>query len=223
MKPQHILIAVATTLTLLAQERFDHQVRADFFAGFAGDSAALARGMKKSEDTLQANPKHAEALVWHGAGLFFLSGQSFQKKDMAKGMELYGKGIGEMSQAVALEPNNIGVRVPRAAALSAGARFMPPEMAKPLFESVLDDYTTVYQLHAKDFDQLGTHRKGELLFGLADTYSRLGATDKADQYYKLINEKMPNTAYAKRAEKWFETRQPIAPTQAGCIGCHTGK
>lgn len=223
MKIQPTILALTAVFTLYSAERFDHLVRGDYFAGFNGDAAALERGMKKSEEVLKENPKHAEALVWHGAGVFYLSGQHFQKKEFQKGMELYGKGIGEMSQAVAMEPGSIAVRVPRAAVLSSAARFMPPDMAKPLFESVIDDYTVTYNLQKSKLDTLGTHPKGELLFGLADAHSRLGNTAQADIYFKILQESMPGTAYAKRADKWFETHQPIPASQAGCLGCHTGK
>ena len=53
----------------LATQRFDYLVRADFFAGAAGDEARLARAMELCERTLADNPKHPEAMVWHGAGL----------------------------------------------------------------------------------------------------------------------------------------------------------
>jgi len=222
MKLQHIFL-IAMTTVLFSQVRFDHLVREDFFAGFSGNTERLERGMKNAEAAFKDNPKHAEAMVWHGAGLFYQSNVAFQKRDMAKGMELYTRGIGEMNQAVALEPKNIGVRVPRAAVLSAGAKFMPPDMAKPLFMSVIEDYYTVYQMQEKNLDQLGTHPKGELLFGLADTFSRIGAKEKADHFFTMIQDKMPNTPYAKRAATWFETKQPLPAAQTQCIGCHTGK
>ena len=226
MKPQNLLLTCAAIISFLipvlhGQQRFDHVVRGDFFAGFAGNAEALDRAMKVTEAALKENANHAEALVWHGAGLFFQSSAYFQKQDMAKGMELYGRGMGEMNKAVALEPKNIGVRVPRAAVLSAGARNMPPHMAKPLWESVIDDYYTVYQMQEKNMDQLGTHPKGELLFGLADTFSRLGATEKADFFFGELQKQMPNTPYAKRAAIWFETKQPLPAAQVNCIGCHT--
>src|SRR5258708_1574009 len=45
-----------------AQERFDMRVRNDFFAGFAGNSEALDRGMKLCEEELARNPANAAAL-----------------------------------------------------------------------------------------------------------------------------------------------------------------
>jgi len=66
--------------------RFDLDVREDFFAGFEGDRERLEAGMKKCEEVIAEDSKHAEAMVWLGAGEVFLSGQSFQKGDVAKGM-----------------------------------------------------------------------------------------------------------------------------------------
>ncbi|MBL8222740.1 MAG: hypothetical protein JNL62_26105, partial [Bryobacterales bacterium] len=70
-------------------DRFDHLVRNDFFAGFAGDEAALERALRVSGETIANNPEHAEALVWHGAGLYYRAGNAFQNGDNARGMELY--------------------------------------------------------------------------------------------------------------------------------------
>ena len=65
------LLALAALATAaLAQgrpERFDYAVRNDFFAGFSGNQEAFQRAMKTTEGVLAQNPKHAEALVWHGA------------------------------------------------------------------------------------------------------------------------------------------------------------
>lgn len=219
----HYLILPATLLIVSATERYDHLVREDFFAGFAGNTERLEQGMKKTEATLRENPNHAEALVWHGSGLFYQSNRLFQNQDYVKGMEMFQKGVAEMARAVELEPKNIGVRVPRAATLAGGARYMPPQMAKPLFDMILDDYYTVYEMQKAQLDEMGVHAKGELLFGLADINSRVGNTDKADYFYKLINDKLAGTPYAKRAAKWFETRQPLPAAQTQCIGCHAGK
>src|SRR3954447_12577072 len=76
-------------------ERFDTAVRTDFFAGFAGDSARLQKGMEACEQALAKNPGHAEALVWRGSGLFFQAGQAFAAGDMARGGELSGRGLAE--------------------------------------------------------------------------------------------------------------------------------
>jgi len=80
MKQLLILAGIAAAV-VLAADRFDHLVRNDFFLGFAGTTPRSTGGMKVAEATLAENPKHAEALVWHGAGLLYRSGALFQKQD----------------------------------------------------------------------------------------------------------------------------------------------
>ena len=94
-----------------AQERFDMRVRNDFFAGFAGNQEALDRAMKLCEDELARNPANAAALVWHGSGVFFESRNYFRAGDRAKGVEFWQRGLGEMDKAVAMAPDNLGVRI----------------------------------------------------------------------------------------------------------------
>lgn len=205
-----------------AQERFDLKVRQDFFAGFSGNQDALDHGLKACEDALAANPKNAEAMVWHGAGLFFEAGQQFRAGDQQRGAELWTKGLKEMQTAVDLEPDSIGVRIPRGAVLLTASHRVPEAMAKPLIELGLSDYAKAYELQKDRFETLGTHPRGELLFGLAEGYSRDGDQAKATEYFEKIKAELPNTGYAKRANLWMETKS-LPVEQTGCIGCHTGK
>src|SRR5262249_14745990 len=98
-----------------APQRFDLTVRTDFFAGFAGDAARLDKAMDACERALTENPRHAEALVWHGSGLLFRAGAAFQRGDSKTGFELWTKGMTEMDTAVEWAPDNVGVRIPRGA------------------------------------------------------------------------------------------------------------
>src|SRR5438067_9061144 len=132
-----LALAVGQTATQPPAQRFDYLVRADFFAGAAGDEARLKKAIDLCERTLAENPKHAEAMVWHGAGLLVRAGQAFQKGDMATGGPLYDRGLKEMNEAVALAPDNPGVLIPRGATLFEATRGMPPDMARPLLESAV--------------------------------------------------------------------------------------
>jgi len=206
------------------EERFDHKVREDFFAGFLGNQEALARGMKATEETLAANPKHAEAMVWHGGGLFFQGGMAFQAGDRNKGMDLATKGLQMMDEAVKLDPDNVGVRIPRGASVMGAARGMSESpFSRSLLERGKADFERTLEIQKAYFDQIGTHPRGELLFGLADTYSRLGETDKAQQFFERLTKDLPGTAYEKRARTWLETRSPLPVAQTGCVGCHVAK
>jgi hypothetical protein len=140
-----IVFSVATLATSLSAARFDEKVRNDFFAGFAGDRAALDRGMATSEQAIATDPSgSAEALAWHGSGLIFLSGLKFQQGDMPGGMEMWTTGMAEMEKAGELEPDNVGVLIPRAASWFAASRATPPEIAKPILAKALADYEHVY-------------------------------------------------------------------------------
>jgi tetratricopeptide (TPR) repeat protein len=206
-----------------AQERFDMKVRNDFFAGFAGDKAALERGMKICEAALAADPKNAEAMVWHGSGLLFESRALFQSGDSDHAVPLWTRGLEEMDKAVELAPDNVGVRIPRGAVLLTASHYLPDaQMAKPLIEKGVEDYQHSYDLQKDYFATLGTHPRGELLFGLAEGYSRLGNEDKATEYFNEIVKTLPGTVYAKRADAWSQTKSlPVGET--GCVGCHVAK
>ena len=225
MKLTIAAITLAATCWLApAQDRFDRKVRNYFFAGFAGDAASLDKGMKMCEDALATDPKNPEALVWHGAGFYYESGQAFRKGDQQTGLQLYARGLKEMDDAVAIAPDRIGVRIPRGATLLAGSRFVPPDAARPLVEKAVTDYEKAYELQSDHLDQLGIHSRGELLIGLADGYSRLGNAEQAKNWFDRIkaDPALDGTPYQKSADLWLETKS-LPPAKAGCLGCHTGK
>jgi hypothetical protein len=221
-----MILKIKLTIGVLAGAAFagqlDMKVRNYFFAGFGGDTAAFERGMKICEEALAADPKDAEALVWHGSGEYFLAGQAFGKGDVKTGSLLAQRGIREMDDAVAMAPDNVSVRIPRGASLLTASRFMPPEMGRPLLEKGLTDYERTLEIQAPSFDKLGTHSRGELLFGLAEGYSRMGNEGRARSYFERIQTELKDTPYSKRAALWMETKS-LPVSQTGCIGCHTGK
>jgi tetratricopeptide (TPR) repeat protein len=202
--------------------RFDMMVRTDFFAGFAGDEARLQRAMDTCERTLAEDPKHAEAMVWHGSGLFFQARAAFRQGDTARGLEMYGRGLKEMDDAVALAPNNVGVLIARGAVLLTGTRFMPPDQAAPLIQKAVGDYenTLTLQTSSGQFGELGDHPKGELLFGLAEGYSRLGQLEKARVYFERLVKDAGGSGHVPQAQAFLATGTPPAVQGLGCVGCH---
>ena len=207
---------------LCAQERFDYVVRNDFFAGLSGNRAALDRAMKKCEETLVANPKHAEAMVWHGSGTLYLSGVAAESGDFTKTAELYKKGLDEMAAAVALAPDNVGVVIPRGATLLTASHTVPGDNGKELLRMGLADYEHVYRIQAPRFDKLPGHARGELLFGLAEGYSRLGDTEHARQWFeKLAAVDDPENGHLGQARDYLKTGSLTGTVK--CVGCHVGK
>lgn len=196
------------------------EVRADMFAGLAGDAARFAAAMEACERMLATQPKHAEALVWHGAGLFFQAGQALQRGDRATGGPMWERGLGEMNEAAALAPDNLGVIIPRGAVLLQAARFAPPAMAQPLLATAVRDYEHVLELQQSYFHTLGDHQKGELLFGLADGYARLGDKVKARAYFERLVADAPTSGQAPRGRAWLQSGIVPEASGLGCFGCH---
>jgi pentatricopeptide repeat protein len=212
--------AQATAQPEVKSQRFDHLVRADFFAGFGGDDARLKKGMDTCERVLADNPNHAEAMVWHGAGLAFQGGMAFQRGDMQTGGELWTRGLNEMDAAVVIAPDAVGVLIPRGAMLLQATRNMPPQAARPLLEKALGDYEKVLALQGPIFATLGDHPKGELLFGLADGYSRLGEFEKARAYFNRLVSDAPGSGQTPKAREWLATGTLPKQQGLGCVGCH---
>jgi hypothetical protein len=232
-------VAVAFTVCLLGgfavakfqkpTERFDLQVRNDFFAGFAGDAESLTRGMKACEEKLKTEPDHAEALVWHGSGLMFASGQRFRENDFARGVELAKKGAAEMDRAVELRPHDVAVRVPRAACLLPYSRYVPnADQQRVMLEKVIADYEETLRLQKPRFEKLSSHSRGELVMGLAEAYLRVGGAEnraKAFELLKTVKASDANTPYAKEADGWLKapTDAPAKTFAHNCFGCHVAK
>lgn len=206
--------------TPTATVRFDENVRENFFAGFDGDADKLKEGMKQCEAMLSENPKHAESMVWLGSGEVFLSGQKFSKGDVVGGMKYWQQGLDRMNKAAELEPDNIGVLIPRAAVLMPASRNLPGPIKQQVLKSVLADFNRVYETQKDMLDQLGEHPLGELRMGLADVHRSLGDLDQSREQLEAILKELPDTDYAKRAEAWLAAK-PSAKLMHNCIGCHT--
>jgi hypothetical protein len=202
------------------QVRFDELVRADFFAGVGGDPTALGRAMTLIEETLARNPRHAEALVWHGSGLLFQAGQHFQKGELPKGVELWERGLGEMDAAVEMESENVGVLIPRGATLLEASKNIPDQAeSRSLLLRGIADYEKVLELQASYFKSLSVHARGELLFGLAEGLHRSGDTQRSRLLWERLINETQDSVYAIRAAEWLRGSAPA--TRTGCVGCHT--
>jgi len=225
-----ILAIAAFALGLVASLRsesptngsgFNSELRDLYFAAFNGDTKAMETANKRAAERLAANPKDADAIVWHGAGAFFSCGQAFQAGDMETGMDLYRKGLDEMARAVELDPGNAGVRGVRGAILMQATLHMEgnPETGQ-LIETALSDYERLYDEQKSTLDKLDTHSRGELLFGIADGNRRLGNTEKAREWFKRIASEMKGTPYQTRADTYLQTGT-LSVEESSCQGCHT--
>src|SRR3954451_13907138 len=108
---KHLSLTLALALLLPAQPGFDRIVRDDFFAGMFGDTARLDQGMRYTEGILRRDPRHAQALVWHGSGMCTRAANAWTAGNDALGRRLWKQGIGEMNRARALAANDLGVKI----------------------------------------------------------------------------------------------------------------
>ena len=207
---------------LNAAQTFDMSVRGDFFAGFAGNQAALERAMKACEQQLAENPKHAEAMVWHGSGTLFLAGQAFRKGDSAAGGQLWGQALKEMDTAVAIAPENPAVLIPRGATLLSVSGNIAPEKSKPLLEKGIGDYEKVREIQKDYFDKLSGHSRGELLFGLADGYNRMDRKADSHATFEALLAVGKSSGHENQAQQYL-AGGTYEKTALSCTGCHTGK
>lgn len=197
---------------------FAEAVRQDFFDGIRGDTAALDRAMKACEDMLAKNPKHGEALVWHGAGLVSRAALAFRAGDAQTGMPLWMTGLGEMDRAVALEPNNVGVRIPRGAVLFASAPNVPEPQRTQLLNNAVADYEATLALQEPHFAKLTLHSREQLLYGLTDGYALLGALPKAQAMFGRMQRDAAGSELLARAEK--RSRGEVVEGPTPCEQCH---
>lgn len=198
--------------------RFDELVRQDFFDGVRGDAAAFARAMKLCEDTLAKHPQHAEAMVWHGAGMLVRSGQAFRAGDRATGLQEYQTGFAEMDRAVELAPDDVGVRIPRGAALLAMAPFVPEPEKSRILHVALGDYEATLALQQAYFGKLTLHAREQLLYCLTDGYAQLGDRDKALHYFERMQHDAAGSELLARAKTIAAGGTVAGP--APCQQCH---
>jgi tetratricopeptide (TPR) repeat protein len=203
--------------------RFDNIVRDDFFAGmFGGNQARFDRAMKFTEDALAKDPKNGDAHVWHGSALMFLSSRAYTEGDTKKGDELWSRGLNEMDEGVALEPDNVGVHIGRGAPLLGIAMSVgdPDDtQTRAVVQKAVGDYEFAFSKQRPHFANLPVHARGELLFGLAGGWSLLGNEQKTRAYLEEIVKECPDSDYATEAQSLL-VKTPLAHVEHTCIVCH---
>jgi tetratricopeptide (TPR) repeat protein len=211
-------IVVVAAVALGAQSFSFEEIRNDLFAGATGDAAALQRAMSTAERILKDNPANPSAMVIHGWATVI----SASHEGGNAAAEMSHRGITEVNQAVALAPDEPFVRIMRGILMQVGSRNVPPPLQAPMLENARSDFERVFDLQQNVLDELGTHRLGELLQALGDVHARLGRNAEAERYYAMIQQKLPRTEYARRADEWTRTKQPLPAEKTTCVGCHAG-
>jgi hypothetical protein len=84
----------------------------------------------------------------------------------------------------------------------------------------LPSHPALSSLQEPIFATLGDHPKGELLFGLAEGYSRLDQQDTARLYFDRLVKDAPSSGQTPRAKQWLADGTLPKSSGLGCVGCH---
>lgn len=180
--------------------------------GTAGDNAALDQGLNDSEAALTADPKDAQAQVWHGIGLMLKCRNVVASGDNDEAVQLFGQALKEMDAAVAEAPDDPRILLPRGSTVLHASIAMPPgEEADELLRSGLDNYLKcVGKVQGVLLDRV--------LYGIADAYARLGQTEQATKYFERVAAEAKGTGYERNARVWLTTKS-LTPEQSMCDAC----
>jgi hypothetical protein len=76
----------------------------------------------------------------------------------------------------------------------------------------------VLKLQSPYFSQIPVHSRGELLFGLAEGWYRMGDTSKARSYFERLVSDAAGSGRDKQAAEFLKTGE--LPKNTSCVGCH---
>ena len=209
-------------------ERFDLLVRDDLFAALDGDRDRYAKAMAICDAALAENPDHAGALSFHGWGLMIKGGWAIEAGDADGGSALWNAGVQEINRAVSLAPSDVGPMLVRGSIFinASNAETLPGHLRGTMLALGTYDYERVYELQTTQgyFKFLSEHARGELLMGLADAWHRRGNMDRANDYFRLVADEVPDTAYSRDATAVLEGVKDLTTLESrSCIGCHTAR
>jgi hypothetical protein len=137
---------------------------------------------------------------------------------------MWQQGLAEVNRARELAPDDMGVQIGRSALLlgMASSGFDPEDTeGRRLLESAVRDYEAVYEVRKSQLARLSSHSRGELLFGLAVGWSRLGNAAETRRYLESIIRECAGSDYEKEARSDL-LKKPFAVDHS-CIGCHVTK
>lgn len=198
-------------------------VREDVFAGWQSDNMdRLARAEKNIELLLEQRPAaKAELLAWKGGATLYRAILAHEAGEEDKFKAYYQQVTDLFAEARKLDRQSVGV-----CAVCGGSQVMfgdrlPEELRHDAFSEAWDDYRIIWAQQGRAIDQLPEHIGGELLAGLAMAAQRTGRAKESEKYLDKILEVLPDTGYAREAQKWKDDPQQAAVGQLACKSCHS--
>jgi hypothetical protein len=98
---------------------------------------------------------------------------------------------------------------------------LPQEHRAAAFEKAYTHYQNLWEQQGRLVDRLPLHIKGELLAGLVQSSQRTGRQEETAKHLDKMIEVLPDTPYARMAERWKTDPQVAATSSITCKSCHT--
>jgi hypothetical protein len=198
-------------------------VREDVFAGWrANDMERFARGEKNIDLLLEQRPaSKAELLAWKGGTVLYRAILAKEAGDDAAFQAKF-----QEAQKLLAEAENLGGQNPAVSAVVGGSYVffgdrLPEEHRAAAFEKAYDHYQALWEQQGRHVERLPLHIKGELLAGLIQSSQRTGRTEETARHLDKMIEVLPDTSYARMAERWKTNPQAAATSSITCKSCHT--
>jgi tetratricopeptide (TPR) repeat protein len=179
------------------------------------------RGVQKTQEYLNEDPTHPDAVNWMGAVNIYRAVRAFASGDDKTGDRLFLQAIQQIDQAAAAQPQNVGIRATAGGTLMLFAGRLPERHYQTAVSKAREQYVALYKMQEAQIDFLPPHFKGEALAGMAEVEFRLGTRDAANGYLDKLIASMPNTRYAQLAESWRNAPERVTKKdRLVCQSCH---
>lgn len=198
-------------------------IREDIFAGWrANNMDRLERAEQNIEKLLEQRPDaRADLLAWRGGIELFRAVVAHESEDDSQFQQHLRASTEAFEEAKKLNPTSIGVGSLIGGSNAMFADRLPEGHRKAAWSSSYKGYQILWSQQKAFVEKMPVHIRGELLAGLAQASQRTGREDETPQYLDMILKVLPDTPYARIAERWKENPEVAATGNITCKTCHT--
>ena len=197
-------------------------VREDIFAGWrSNDLKRFARGEKNLDLLLEQRPKNkAEILAWKGGARLYRAVLALEAGNTEEFERLYQETLDLHEQARVAGPNDGVVHAVVGGSFVVFGDRLPQKYHEQVWSDCYNGYQKLWTSQSPFLAQLPVHVRGELLAGLILSTQRMGRQEELDKFLDKAIEVLPDTRYARTAQKWKDDPQVAATENISCVGCH---
>lgn len=197
-------------------------VREDIFAGWRADNMdRFERGEQNVQKLLELRPdSRADLLAWRGGTELYRAVLAHESKEESKFRQHMQASKAAFAEAKKLGPDSNGVASVVGGSNAMFADRLPTEYRKAAWNSSYEGYQMLWRKQQSFVEKMPTHIRGELLAGLAQSSQRTGRNEELATYLDMILKVLPNTPYAKVAQRWKDKPQAAVTGNITCKTCH---